>query len=369
MQKSLEHVRLRATWWGRGTAALAMVAALLMVPAVVTAWAQYAAVRASIRPGVGVSENGASVDTGPFADAVASAPRWDLALTLLPYVVVAATAVMMVWVARVRDDAATLAPHHRFRLSRRFAIGGLAVPFANLWWSRRIVDDLWAARPGAGPLIVRAWRACLIGAFLVSAARSATTFLIEESAAFVDKLVVGVTSELVGSIFYTVEVLLVLSAAVLLAVIVRRIEVRRPEPDTSEKGPADGGRSWPVLTLAMCAVPTLSTAAAGLSLITVALAWSAQGPTGAAFAAIPFMGSFFLFAQAACLAALLVRFAREPHRYATRLTAALCIFVGIDVKAVATVPLLVADQLVAGLVLATLLATAWALRRLERISQ
>ena len=42
-----------------------------------------------------------------------------------------------------------------------------------------------------------------------------------------------VTSELVDSIFHTVQVLLVLSAAVLLAVIIRRIEVRRPEPAPS----------------------------------------------------------------------------------------------------------------------------------------
>jgi hypothetical protein len=375
MPTATEHVYLRATWWGRLTAALALAGAVLMVPALVTSWARYAAAHAVIRPGVGVSAGGASVDTSPFADAVAAVPRWDLAAVLVPVVFVAATASMMVWVAKVRDDTAALAPHHRFRFSRRFAVGGLAIPFVNLWWSRQIVDDLWAAgRPGPSPWIVRAWRACLIGAFLVGAGEVATTTAIEEGAEFEDMLVAAVTAELVGSIFHTVEVLLHLGAAFLLAVIVHRIDGGRgepsrvPAPPTSDEESAGAGRPRPILTLVMCAIPTLSATAAGVFLFATALEWSAQGPSGQAWVSIPVTGSFFFLVQAACLAAPLIKLVGEPHRHAGRMAATLCVITGIDVVFVTSLPTLVTDRLVAGLALVSLLATAVALRGLEDIA-
>jgi hypothetical protein len=375
MPTATEHVYLRATWWGRSTAALALVGAVLMVPALVTAWARYAAVHAVIRPGVGVSASGSFVDTGPFADAVRSAPRWDLPAMLVPIVIVAATASMMMWVARVRDDTAALAPHHRFRFSRRFAIGVLAIPFVNLWWSRQIVDDLWAGRPGSSPWIIRAWRMCLIGAFLLHAAGIATTTTIERGADLEDILVVGVTSELVGSIFHTVEVLLVLGAAFLLAVIIRRIDGRHaepsrvPAPGTSEEENAGTGRSRPILTLVMSAIPALSATAAGVSLVAAAIHMSALGRESRAWAVLPLIGSLFFLVQAACLAAVFIKLVGEPHRYAGRMAGALCVIAGVDVVFVMGLPFLVTDRLVAGLALGSLLARAVALRRLEQISQ
>jgi hypothetical protein len=375
MPTATEHVYLRATWWGRGTAALALVGAVLMVPALVTAWARYAAVNAVIRPGVGVSASGSSVDTSPFADAVRSAPHWDLPAVLVPTVIIAATASMMTWVARVRDDTAALAPHHRFRFSRRFAIGALAVPFVNLWWSRQIVDDLGDSRPGSSPWIVRAWQTCLIGAFLLHAGGIATTTAIERGADLKDILVVGVTSELVGSIFHTVEVLLVLGAAILLAVIIRRIEDRPTEPSlgpapaTSDEENAGTGRSRSIFTLVVCAIPVLSATAAGVFLVAAAIHMSTLGRESRAYASFPLIGSLFFLVQAACLAALFVKLVGEPHRYAGRMAGALCVITGIDVLFVMGLPFLVTDWLAAGLALVSLLATAVALRRLEKISQ
>ncbi|MEJ3655451.1 DUF4328 domain-containing protein [Actinomycetes bacterium KLBMP 9759] len=363
---------LRVTWWGRLTAALAITAAVLMVPGVVTAWARYAAVRARIRPGVGVFEGGGYVDTSHFADAVASVPRWDAAAASIPVVVVAATASMMIWVAAVRRDIGALSPHHRFRFSRRFAVGSLAIPLANLWWSRQVIDDLWAARPGRGRWIVRAWQACLIGVLLVNAAGNATTTVIQVATEPADVLVVGVTTELVRSIHQTARVLLVLGGAFLLAVVIGRIDGRRGEPapvpaPTSDEDGA--GRSWPIVTLAMCAVPIFLATAAGLSFLTVAVEWSEQGPTGRAFASFPFIGAAFLFAQAGYLASLLVKLAGRPQRYADRMAGALFVVLGIDVMIVTVLPTFVTDPLVAGLALGALLATAVALPRLERLSR
>ncbi|GAA0919200.1 DUF4328 domain-containing protein [Pseudonocardia zijingensis] len=134
----------------------------------------------------------------------------------------------MVWVARVRDDIAAFAPYHRFRFSRRFAVGGLAIPFVNLWFSRRIIDDLWAGRPGPGAWIVRVWRACLVSAILLRVGGSAAVTAVTEGAALEDMLVTHVAVWLLmGSIVLTIEVLLVLGAVVSLAVIVRRIDGRR----------------------------------------------------------------------------------------------------------------------------------------------
>ena len=376
MPTATEHVYLRATWWGRSTSALALVAAVLMVPAIVTAWARYAAVRAVIRPGVGVSANGASVDTGPFADAAAAVPRWDLPAMLVPVVVVAATASMMVWVAKVRDDTASLAPHHRFRFSRRFAVGVLAIPFVNLWWSRQIVDDLWASRrPDPSRWIVRVWRACLIGAFLLPAGRLATTRAIEENADLRDELVAGVTSELVGSIFHTAEVLLVLGAAFLLAVIVGRIDGRHGEPSrvpaqgTSDEESADARRSRQILTLVMCAIPTLLATAAGVSLVAMAIESSSQGQIGQYWAPALLTASLFFLVQAAFLAAPLIKLVSEPHRYAGRMAGTLCVITGVDVVFVTIMPILVLVRPVGGLALVSLLATAMALRGLEHISR
>lgn len=375
MPTATEHVHLRATWWGRSTAALALVAAVLLVPGLVTAWARYAAVRAVIRPGVGVSANGASVDTSPFADAVAAVPRWDLPAMFVPVVVVAATASMMVWVAKVRDDTAAHAPHHRFRFSRRFAVGVLAIPFVNLWWSRQIVDDLWTSRPDPSPWIVRAWRACLIGAFLLPAGGHATTWYIRENADLQDMLVAGVTGELVGSIFYTVEVLLVLGAAFLLAVIVRRIGERHGEPSrvpaqgASDEESAGARRSRPILTLVMCAIPTLFATAAGVSLAAEATESSSQGEIGQALAPVLLTGSLYFLVRAAFLTALLIELVSEPRRYAGRLAGTLCVITGVDVVFVTALPPLLVNRLVAGLALVSLLATALALRGLEHISQ
>jgi hypothetical protein len=68
-------------------------------------------------------------------------------------------------------------------------------------------------------------------------------------------------------------------------------------------------------------------------------------------------------AHAVWLAALLIKSVREPHRYADRIAGPPCITCGIHVLIVPS--LIVA----AGFTLVLLLATAVALRRLERISR
>lgn len=67
----------------------------------------------------------------------------SLTLTVLMLPLILATGVAwLVWVHRARTNAGILSPQYRFRYSPGFSVGGLVVPFANLWWFRPILEDI-----------------------------------------------------------------------------------------------------------------------------------------------------------------------------------------------------------------------------------
>ncbi|HYH31769.1 MAG TPA: DUF4328 domain-containing protein [Pseudonocardia sp.] len=79
----------------------------------------------------------------------------------------------LVWVHRARTNAGLVSPHHRFRYSPGFSVGGLLVPFANLWWSRPILEDICTGSSPYAPAhravrLVRTWWALLVTTTVVS---------------------------------------------------------------------------------------------------------------------------------------------------------------------------------------------------------
>lgn len=92
---------------------------------------------------------------------------------VLVYSVIAAlvaTVALLTWVWRARKNAELIDSARRFRFSPAFAVGAWLVPVANIWWSRAVLDELWAAsRPDGDPgtdghsPLVRAWWVCVLG--------------------------------------------------------------------------------------------------------------------------------------------------------------------------------------------------------------
>ena len=95
----------------------------------------------------------------------------------LPVFVASAT-VFLVWLWRARVNSERLSGV-RHRMSRGWTIGAWFCPIVNLWFPRRIVDDIWrASRPGVpadqfqiDPLplspLVRAWWLVLIANYVM----------------------------------------------------------------------------------------------------------------------------------------------------------------------------------------------------------
>jgi hypothetical protein len=93
-------------------------------------------------------------------------------------VLVGSVTVFLVWLWRARVNSERLSGV-RHRMGRGWTIGAWFCPIVNLWFPRRIVDDIWrASRPGVpadqlqiDPLplspLVRAWWLLLIGNYLM----------------------------------------------------------------------------------------------------------------------------------------------------------------------------------------------------------
>lgn len=93
-------------------------------------------------------------------------------------VFVASVTVFLIWLWRARVNSERLSGVHH-RLGRGWTIGAWFCPIVNLWFPRRIVDDIWrASRPGVpadqlqiDPLplspLVRAWWLVLIANYVM----------------------------------------------------------------------------------------------------------------------------------------------------------------------------------------------------------
>jgi hypothetical protein len=87
--------------------------------------------------------------------------------------VIAAGISWMTWLHRARTNAGVLSPHYPFRYSPGFSVVGMIVPFANLWWSRPILEDVCRGSSPHAPAddlvrLVRTWWGIVIASTVVS---------------------------------------------------------------------------------------------------------------------------------------------------------------------------------------------------------
>lgn len=107
------------------------------------------------------------------ADDASTSAVWVSLLAL-----VASVTVFLIWLWRARVNSELLSGVHH-RMGRGWTIGAWFCPIVNLWFPRRVVDDIWrASRPGVPadhrqidslPLspLVRAWWLLLIANYLM----------------------------------------------------------------------------------------------------------------------------------------------------------------------------------------------------------
>jgi hypothetical protein len=249
------------------------------------------------------------------------------------------TALFLRWVRRARENAAMLAPQGRFRFTSRSSAGSFLVPFANLLWCRRIIDDIWrASRPSnipAGPSgTVRSWQICLVGAVGLLLGVS---FIIRDLgprrdyALPIDGDTIAVT--LVVNIIVSVALLLVLAAAILLVKVVMQISKwqvgRHPVPiaDLDANGRAGGpvDTRLPILLLVSCGVATLLPTVTGLDMLLIAImSGMDSNPISRALSILPLIGSLIFLPLAVVMASALIRMIRNPGTCSRRMTGVLC---------------------------------------------
>jgi hypothetical protein len=152
---------------------------------------------------------------------------------------VASVTVFLTWLWRARVNSERLSGV-RHRMGRGWTIGAWFCPVVNLWFPRRIVDDIWrASRPGVpadqlqiDPLplspLVRAW-------WLVLIANYAMQYLLRLQTNTSD-VTVGYFETI--AVYSTISTGLMLVAGVLLIRVVRQITEWQTIPRTTMEGTA-----------------------------------------------------------------------------------------------------------------------------------
>ena len=150
---------------GRVTVALGGVGLLAYLATVVAAWRTYGILH-------GVDLRGPGVLGQVRAMQASAVVQVLLSVTTLLALLCAGVS-LLIWVWRARGNAELIDPGRRFQFSVGFTPWSFLVPVANLWWSRRVLGEIWAAsRPnGPGGLVdgradgqlVRAWWLCQLG--------------------------------------------------------------------------------------------------------------------------------------------------------------------------------------------------------------
>jgi len=117
---------------------------VLALPLYVSSWSDFSRVSSHVRRGM---------DDDAFWQQEYS--KFDFLFTAL-YIAIpallASTVVLLVWAYRARTNAALISPQHHFRHSPAFSAGGLVIPYANIWFFRPIMEDIWTgSRPAGAP--------------------------------------------------------------------------------------------------------------------------------------------------------------------------------------------------------------------------
>ncbi|MFE3850554.1 DUF4328 domain-containing protein [Streptomyces griseorubiginosus] len=150
----------------------------------------------------------AALDRADVSDVLTS-----LAASAQMAVLLACAVVFVIWLWRVRVNAEVFAPDGH-RKARGWVIAGWVVPFASLWYPRRVVLDVWNAsspedRPRGHALVNVWWTLWLltnvIGRFLASMAGEADTYQEVHDAAF--QLLFADAVDLVAALVAAVMVL------------------------------------------------------------------------------------------------------------------------------------------------------------------
>ncbi|MGB3437377.1 MAG: DUF4328 domain-containing protein [Actinophytocola sp.] len=152
---------------------------------------------------------------------------------------VASATVFLIWLWRARVNSERLSGVHQ-RMSRGWTIGAWFCPIVNLWFPRRIVDDIWrASRPGVpadqlqiDPLplspLVRAWWLVVIANYLMMYILRAQTNSSDITVEYFETI----------AIYSTISAGLVLVAGVLLIRVIRQITEWQSTPRTAMEGTA-----------------------------------------------------------------------------------------------------------------------------------
>lgn len=211
---------------GLGTAAAALLAAtaLLTVPMFTDSWSDYLVLSDHV--------NGRLGEDAFWDQYLGRYTSYFTLMALAAPVFLATGITWLLWIHRARTNAAILSPHHHFRYSPGFSVGGMVVPFANLWWSRPILEDIGRGSSPYGPAddvvrLVRSWWAIVVTGTAVSIVGQVLVPIPTLSYSADGALVAGGTDAL-GAWFATAllnTLLMVMAVAsfVVLAVIIRRV--------------------------------------------------------------------------------------------------------------------------------------------------
>jgi hypothetical protein len=216
---------------GNAFVALLSVGAVLIAPQFLWSWVDYGRLAAHL-------DGALSADEFWGDDSFIWRSETLTSTYLAIPVLMAGTAVLLVWVWRARRNAALLAPAQQFRFSPGFSAGGLLIPVANLWLARPVFEEIWTASRPAGTApdadrLVRRWWLCLLASSVVSvvgAIAIPTPILTYNSG---DTLISGGDDALVAFLGHAVlnTVLLIVAAVYLALFVVMVRQISRWQTD------------------------------------------------------------------------------------------------------------------------------------------
>jgi hypothetical protein len=217
---------------GLSTAAvvLLVLTMLALVPMFISSWSDYTLLSDHVSGRLSDDEYWEQYSDRYMAGLMVTMPVLPLGI--------AATATWLTWVYRARTNAALISPHHRFRYSPGFSVGGLVVPFANLWWSRPILEDICigsSPRGTADPTVqlVRTWWGLLVAGYVVPVIGRITTpvqtITYTPDGRIVDGGSAALSAFLTVALIDTVLMFMAVAGGLILATVVRRITQQQTE--------------------------------------------------------------------------------------------------------------------------------------------